>query len=185
MHEAPPSDITISGVGSNAYALVEGLSTHNYSAIGDIITIPHAALVDIVNAHGSIKLYVDDIIYDGYIIFRPYVDSEIFYIDENITSQGEFESNSNAIRTDYIDVEGAEEFLYTGRTSSRSPQIYGYDENKQPVKLVLAGGFSRSDFHVIYDGTYRYIVACSQKAVESSLQIYFRQRRAQSISESK
>ena len=136
------------------------------------------ALANIVHNHGRINLSVNGELQLGYVLYRPYHESEEFLYAQVISGTGQFLNQSSNIRTDFINVEGAVEFVYSGQTSqSGHKEIFAYDAEKNPIGSLLSGNKPKTDYHIVYDGTYKYIVACSLKSVEHSLVVYFRNRR--------
>lgn len=148
-----------------------------YYASEGVIVIPMEDLANIVDNHGRINLSVNGELQLGYVLYRPYQESEAFIYEDAINEQGEFVHSTYNVRTDYVDVEGAAEFVYSGKSSkTANRRIFAYDANKNPVKTLMSGGTYRSDVHIQYDGTYKYIVASSLKDVAYSLVVYYRNR---------
>ena len=151
-------------------------STLYYASAG-VIVVPMEILAGIVNTHGRINLSVNGELQLGYVLYRPYQESEAFIYEDAISERGEFVHSTYNIRTDYVDVEGAVEFVYSGKSSkAANRRVYAYDANKNPVKTLYNGGPFQSNVHITYDGTYKYIVASSLKDVAYSLVVYFRNR---------
>ena len=148
-----------------------------YYAYEGVIVIPVEDLANVVDNHGRINLSVNGELQLGFVLYRPYQESEAFLYEDAINEQGDFVHSTYNIRTDYVDVEGAQEFVYSGKSSkTANRRIFAYDANKNPVKTLYAGGTYKSNVHISYDGTYKYIVASSLKDVEYSLVVYFRNR---------
>ena len=167
----------------------EGVVDAQYSSVGGVITVPAEAIETAVNDRKMITLVVDGNTVGGYIIFLPKTESEPFsVIDTILKSDGLTEPFSSTNCTDFVDVTYATDIVYTGRLGGGDDHyaaMVAYDENYELVKTLISLVSAESTIHVVPDGTYKYIKACSSKSVaNSSLQLIFPDRRRSKSSKS-
>lgn len=175
-----PATITLS---------TEGVVDAQYSSVGGVITVPAEAIETAVNDRKMITLVVDGNTVGGYIIFLPKTESEPFSVLETILMRdGLTVSFSLTNCTDFVDVTYATDIVYTGRLVGNEDlyaAMVAYDENYELVKVLIGLVSANSTIHVVPDGTYKYIKACSATSSSGlSLQLIFPDRRRSKSSKS-
>lgn len=119
-------------------------------------------------------------VYGGYIIFLPIEESEPFPNDNTLLrSDGATASRESYVTTDYIDITFVDDIVYVGRMSRSSGITMGaYDGDRNFVgALIVQTPATQSTYHIVPDGSYNYIRACTIDSVEYSLQVHYKTRR--------
>lgn len=161
----------------------EGVVDAQYSSVGGIITIPAEAIETAVNDRKMITLVVDGNTVGGYIIFLPQSESEAFTVSKSLSNRGVVEDDSNywSATVELIDVTYATDIVYSGMQPSQYfAALVAYDEQGDYVRTLIAQLAQNSVVHVVPDGTYKYVRACSVTGVNASLSLVFPDRRRKS-----
>lgn len=157
---------------------MSGPDSFKFDSSDGVVNIPASATAEAIDNHATLTVYDDNNEqFGGIIIFLPREESEPFPLVQCITTTGDFENNSTYHRTDFIDVRLAETVVYQGSvTNNRRVKVFGYDDKKNPVRVLLGSGSdSATPVSVNFEGV-SYIVACSRGSTYS-LTVYYKDRR--------
>lgn len=174
-----PKSITLSWAGHEFKVEFEsGSDSYKFSSLNGVVNIPASTTAGAIDNHATLTVYVDDDEqFGGIILFLPWEESEPFPNSQVITTSGILRTNTAYLCTDYIDVRLAKTVIYQGRVISSSyVKVYGYDDNKRPVRILLGADNNDSiPVPVDFEGV-SYIVACSRGGTYS-LTVYYKDRR--------
>lgn len=155
-----------------------GSESYKFDSINGVVNIPASTTAGVIDNHGALKVYVDDVeLFGGIIIFLPWGESEPFPISQYITANGSFINNNFYRSTDFIDVRLAKTVIYKGRLQANNHiKVFGYDDKKNPVRILLGPDTNDSTpVSVDFEGV-SYIVASAQNGY-GSLTVYYKDRR--------
>lgn len=179
-HVQPVTDVSIIGGGlkGESYAtLIEaGTVISRFVADGRRITIPLSDLANALQRQLTIKLIVDGVLSDGYVLYLPRTESVAFDIAHGIGSDGNEIGGATFCSTDYIDVRNVRELVVSGEQPAGLSVLYGYDGDKLPMLRILPNG-TFDNYHLVPSGDYVYIRASSKLSAAHSLLLYYRDRR--------
>lgn len=174
-----PESITLSWVGHEfKVEFVSGSDSYKFSSLDGVVNIPASVTAGAIDNHATLTVYVnDDRQFGGIIVFLPREESEPFPFRQYISTSGSFVSNASFRRTDFIDVRLAKTIIYQGRVSNNTQvNVYGYDDEKNPVRILLNAVYSDSiPVQVDFEGV-SYIVA-GYRGTTGSLTVYYKDRR--------
>lgn len=175
-----PESITLSWVDHEfKVEFVSGSDSYKFDSINGVINIPASTTAGVIDSHGTLTVYVDsDEQFGGIIIFLPREESEPFPVSQYVSSSGRLVNATSYRRTDYVDVRLAERVIYQGRVRSGNiAKVFGYDDQKNPVRLLLGSDDNDSiPVPVDFEGV-SYIIACCSTVGSHSLTVYYKDRR--------
>ena len=188
-HVQPTSSVIIDvSRFSNEQAVItlstEGVVNAQYTSVNGVITIPYEAIETAVEDRKMISLSVGSNTVGGYILFLKSVESEPFTRAAIMRADGSILASSDGFYcTDLVDVTYVSDIVLTARFGG--PQLSGYsmlnafDENNEFVRVLLEPDYSAppKTYHIIPDGTYKYIVACAYTGSAYGLELHFPDRR--------
>lgn len=178
-HVEPTERVTIQlkgfPVGTIAIATI---GEHSIAAIDDLIEIPAEYFDDAITNKATLSLILGETVLP-YIVFLPIIESEEFIHDKRLIAlDGNVIAWSNYAMTEFLDVEFVEDIVYTGMmTRSDAIIMEAADEKKQFQKVLIPSNQQVTTYHIIPDGTYRYIRACAYTGKQYSLELHYRSRR--------
>lgn len=174
-----PESITLSWTDHEfKVEFVSGSDSYKFSSLDGVVNIPASATAGAIDNHATLTVYVNnDKQFGGIVIFLPREESEPFPLRQGISTSGTFVNNSSYRRTDFIDVRFLKTVIYKGNvTSSSYVKVFGYDDEKNPVRILLrADNNDSTPVPVDFEGV-SYIVA-SSRGVTGSLTVYYKDRR--------
>lgn len=180
-----PESITLSWVGHKfKVEFVSGSDSYKFSSLDGVVNIPASTTAGAIDNHATLTVYVDDDEqFGGIIVFLPRVESEPFddlhrAIDVDDGSIVKLGNNIYYAVTDFVDVSFASRVIYKGRMRNENyAKVYGYDEEKNPVRVLLFSNSEDTTEFTIDIGECHYIRACAQYRYDYNLSVYYRDRR--------
>lgn len=148
---------------SYLYATVGGIT---YAKINGVVTIPAEALVDAASRRLVIRIVSSKGQYGGTLAFLPEDESEQFLqVGAVNKSTGRIEQWESYRNTGFVDVQFVSDItLHSYVVSDFVCALYGYDDNYDPVRVIVEKTDGVSDLHIIPDGSYRYVIATNNPA---------------------
>lgn len=176
----PLEDITVGDLPTDNFFAVRVMShgeiVETVNAVNGLITIPASLTAHAFDNRISLVLVKNNVPYLGVISFLPRSESAIYNYNGFLTANGRFSSSLIAACTDFESVEDIVDIVVSGTTRNTARCLVAYDMNKQFVSVLLSTG-TFSGAHIVPDGSYSYVRACSLKNSDYSLELYFRRRR--------
>lgn len=174
-----PESITLSWVNHEFIVELEsGSDNYKFNSLDGVVNIPASSTAGAIDNHATLTVYVnDDEQFGGIITFLPKEESEPFPVKQAIMTNGGFYSHNRYRRTDFIDVRMVERVIYVGSVRvQRFVKVFGYDNEKNPVKILLGPDENDSTpVPVDFEGV-SYIVA-SHIGTTGNLTLYYKDRR--------
>ena len=174
-----PESITLSWVGHEfKVKFVSGSDSYKFDSLNGVVNIPASTTAGAIDNHATLTVYVnDDEQFGGIITFLPKEESEPFPVKQAIMTNGGFYKHNGFRRTDFIDVRMVERVIYVGSVRvQRFVKVFGYDDEKNPVRILLGPDENDSTpVPVDFEGV-SYIVA-SHTGTTGSLTVYYKDRR--------
>lgn len=157
---------------------VSGSDYYKFDSKNGVVNIPASATAGAISNHATLTVYVNDEQFGGIILFLPKEESEPFVLkDTALSVNGTLFGRSGYLTTDLIDVGIAESVIYKGHVYfAQSCKVYGYDEERNPVRILLKQSANDGVFNVNFDGC-RFIRACATTSTEYYLHVIYRDRR--------
>lgn len=148
---------------SYIYATVGGIT---YAKVNGVVTIPAEALVDAASRRLIMRIVSSKGQYGGTLAFLPVDESEQFLQEGGVDkSTGSVMPSDSYENTGFVDVQFVSDItLHTFVESVNYCALYAYDENYNPVRVILDSNNGKGDLHVIPDGSYRYVIASNNPA---------------------
>lgn len=157
---------------------MSGSDSYKFDSLNGMVNIPASTTAGAIDNHATLTVYVDDDEkFGGIIVFLPREESEPFPFKRSISTSGVINDNALYHCTDFIDVRLAKTVIYQGVvTNSRTAKVFGYDDKKNPVRILLRYNEDSSiPVPIDFEGV-SYIVACS-KGGTYGLTVYYKDRR--------
>lgn len=175
-HEQPTGDVIVNNVEPGSYIeVIYGSQVTTLVENDGTIIIDSGLLTNAIDRMVRLVLYQNNTKYGGYIKFLPWSESEEWLSGDFINESGALKASSSYSYTDYIDISEVIDIIYSGQAVAGARAMACYDENKRFVRLLLETG-TFNNVHIVPDGTYKYIRACSTTSYNKSLIVYFRTR---------
>lgn len=180
-HEQPTGDVSLISsqlVGSSRIDLIESSEViASFEVNRHKIVINNDALTDAVGRKLTLRLYINGVEDDGYIIFLP-VSQEIEFKDGHfvLAQSGRLSSSSSWACTEPVDVSDVTDIIYTGMSAGTASPLYAYGDDGEAVRSLMVIG-SYDHVHIVPDGSYRYVRASALITQDHSLSVIYRDRR--------
>lgn len=162
----------------------EGVVDAQFTSINGVITIPYEAIETAVAGRKMISLSVGSNTVGGYILFLRSVESEQFTYRGLLRADGtRVPTEVYDYCTDLVDVTYATDVVLTARYAGSASEGYSmlnaYDENEAFVRVLVPADFDSppKTYHVVPDGTYKYVIACANTRSTYGLELHFPDRR--------
>lgn len=162
----------------------EGVVDAQFTSINGVITIPNEAIETAVADRKMISLSIGSNTIGGYILFLRSVESEPFSQQRIMYVDGRrIPTDLPYYCTDMVDVTYATDIVLTARfragATGELSMLNAYDENQEFVRVLVPVNTDNppKTYHVVPDGTYKYVVACATDESDHSLELHFPDRR--------
>lgn len=182
IHVEPNTDVILS-IENFENTAVANLDVYNqveiFEEINGEIVIPQDKFTDILHKRGQLSVTSNSEKFGGSLIFLPNSETETYINRLILNNKGEVQQRSGTVCTDFIDVSNVVDIVISGAfLDSQWCVAYAYNNNKEPMGILLPGGTTYVNRHITPDGSYRYI-RCSSNAVDThECKLYFRDRRS-------
>lgn len=171
----PEGAVVLRPVPANSYlyATVGGIT---YAKINGVVTIPAEALVDAASRRLIMRIVSSKGQYGGTLAFLTEDESEQFLqVGAVSKSNGSILPLEQYQNTGFIDVQFVTDItLRCYVVSEFVCALYGYDENYNPVRVIVDNSDGGGDLHIVPDGSYRYVIASDRTGVLSAKMILHR-----------
>ena len=156
----PVADVVLTPVPAWS-ALTASVGGMVYKKRDGVVRIPAADLVDAIGRRLTITVRSSQGVYGGRLKFLPADESEPFSKVGGVNkSTGRVISTDAYENTGFVDVQFVSDIsLRVYVESSTVCALFAYDEDKNPVRVLVGDTRGQSILHIEPDGSYRYVIA--------------------------
>lgn len=176
----PLEDITVGNLPTDNFFAVRVMShgeiVETVDAVDGLITIPASLTAHAFDNRISLVLVKDSMPYLGVISFLPKTKSADYNYHGFVGRLGNFRDSESHRCTGFESMEDVVDIVVSGKSTVRACCLVAYDKENVFVRVLLETG-TFNNVHIVPDGSYSSVRACSEIDGDYSLELYYRRRK--------